>query len=85
MHVMHNFLYCYEVQRLQHHASIAIWAGNNENEAALVQNWYNTSENYEQYKKDYLALYAETIMPMVREQDGSRTFIVCIHKSYLYL
>lgn len=27
------------VLRLQHHSSIAIWAGNNENEAALAQNW----------------------------------------------
>ena len=29
-----------QIQRLQHHPSIAVWAGNNENEAALVQNWY---------------------------------------------
>lgn len=28
------------VRRLQKHPSIAVWAGNNENEAALVQNWY---------------------------------------------
>jgi len=27
------------VRRLQHHASIALWAGNNENEAALNDNW----------------------------------------------
>lgn len=27
------------IRRLQRHPSILIWAGNNENEAALVQNW----------------------------------------------
>lgn len=29
------------IRRLQSHASIAVWAGNNENEAALRQNWYS--------------------------------------------
>lgn len=29
-----------QVRRLQHHASIVVWAGNNENEKALQQNWY---------------------------------------------
>lgn len=28
------------VRRIQRHPSILVWAGNNENEAALVQNWY---------------------------------------------
>lgn len=28
-----------QVRRIQHHACIAIWAGNNENEAALRGNW----------------------------------------------
>lgn len=27
------------VRRLQHHPSIALWAGNNENEMALAGNW----------------------------------------------
>ena len=27
------------VRRVQHHPSIAVWAGNNENEAVLSQNW----------------------------------------------
>lgn len=30
-----------QIRRLQHHPSIILWAGNNENEAALRQNWYN--------------------------------------------
>ena len=72
-----------KVQRLQHHASIAVWAGNNENEAALVQNWYDTNDNYEQYKSDYIALYVDTIMPAVQEQDTSRTYLV-LEISYLF-
>jgi beta-mannosidase len=32
----------YQVNRLKHHASIIVWAGNNENEAAISTNWYNT-------------------------------------------
>lgn len=43
--------------RLKAHPSIVLWAGNNENEAALATNWYNTSDNFERYKKDYVALY----------------------------
>lgn len=30
-----------QVRRLQHHPSLLLWAGNNENEAALRQNWYH--------------------------------------------
>lgn len=29
----------HQVRLLQHHPSIVLWAGNNENEAALRQNW----------------------------------------------
>lgn len=32
----------YQVNRLKHHPSIIVWAGNNENEAAISTNWYNT-------------------------------------------
>ena len=76
-------IYNSKVQRLQHHASIAVWAGNNENEAALVQNWYDTNDNYEQYKSDYIALYVDTIMPAVAEQDTTRTYLVILFSSIL--
>jgi len=50
-------VYCFslrQVRRLKHHPSIITWAGNNENEKALVQDWYGTSINYTRYKTDYM-------------------------------
>ncbi|CAH0385284.1 unnamed protein product [Bemisia tabaci] len=64
-----------QVKRLQHHPSIAIWAGNNENEAALVQNWYNTSTNERQYRADYVKLYVDTIMPIMKRVDPNRMYV----------
>ena len=29
-----------QVKRLMHHASVAVWSGNNENEQAITQNWF---------------------------------------------
>ena len=43
--------------RLKHHPSIALWAGNNENEAALAKNWYSTNKDKQLYEKDYKMLY----------------------------
>ena len=53
-----------------------LWAGNNENEAALVQNWYGTNSNFKLYKDDYLKLYRETIQKVVAEEDSSRPFVL---------
>ncbi|KAK8727944.1 hypothetical protein OTU49_009522 [Cherax quadricarinatus] len=65
-----------QVRRLQHHASILLWASNNENEAALRGNWYGTSSNFEQYKTDYVVLYVDTIRSIVEDLDSSRSFAV---------
>ncbi|XP_069671590.1 beta-mannosidase-like isoform X2 [Periplaneta americana] len=65
-----------QVRRLQHHPSIALWAGNNENEAALRGNWYGTSgSKYSLYKADYIKLYVDTIRPLVQAED-SRPYVV---------
>lgn len=64
------------VLRLQHHASIAVWAGNNENEVALRGNWYGTSANFTQYKEQYIKLYVETIKPIVETLDPGRRYLV---------
>ncbi|XP_014672055.1 PREDICTED: beta-mannosidase-like [Priapulus caudatus] len=65
-----------QVRHLQKHPSILLWAGNNENEVALAQNWYFTNSEYERFKADYLRLYVETIRPRVLAEDSSRPFLV---------
>lgn len=57
------------VINLQSHPSIAVWAGNNENEAALRGNWYDTQSQFEKYKEEYIKLYVDTIKPIVENID----------------
>ncbi|XP_068619181.1 beta-mannosidase [Battus philenor] len=64
------------VIRLQHHASIALWAGNNENEVALRGNWYNTAPEFSKYKDEYIKLYVDTIKPIVENLDPGRRYVV---------
>ncbi|CAF0972717.1 unnamed protein product, partial [Adineta steineri] len=68
----------YQVKRLQSHASIVLWAGNNENEAAVAQNWYDVSEEQmPKVKDDYRKLYVDIIMNSVKEVDkgNNRPFV----------
>ncbi|CAH0728508.1 unnamed protein product, partial [Brenthis ino] len=64
------------VIRLQHHPSIAVWAGNNENEVALRGNWYGTKEQFDKYKQEYIKLYVDTIKPIVETIDPERRYLV---------
>mmetsp|Transcript_29005 Transcript_29005/g.63450 ORF Transcript_29005/g.63450 Transcript_29005/m.63450 type:complete len:1018 (-) Transcript_29005:480-3533(-) len=58
----------YQVGRLQHHASLVIFGGNNENESALT--WYKASRQHKDfYKADYLKLYIQTVYAAVKEAD----------------
>ena len=66
----------HQVRRLQHHASIALWAANNENEAALRGNWYGTDRRFSDYKSDYVKLYVEVVRDETLAQDSSRSFLV---------
>ena len=66
----------HQVRRLQHHASLALWAANNENEAALRGNWYNTDADFEVYKEDYIKLYVGVVKEVARSEDPSRNFVV---------
>ncbi|XP_074652140.1 beta-mannosidase-like [Tubulanus polymorphus] len=66
-----------QIQRLSHHPAIALWSGNNENEAALADNWYGTSRNYSLFYADYVKLYVDTIRDVVTKEDASnRPFVV---------
>ncbi|KAF2364830.1 Glycoside hydrolase family 2 immunoglobulin-like beta-sandwich [Trinorchestia longiramus] len=65
-----------QVSRLAHHPSIVLWASNNENEAALRGNWYDTSGLFKQYKQDYVKLYVETVRAVTKELDPGREFVV---------
>jgi beta-mannosidase len=62
-----------QVKRLQHHPSVVIWAANNENEAALRGNWYETKKNFSLYAADFVKLYIDTIKNYVNKLDPSRT------------
>jgi beta-mannosidase len=61
----------YQVKRLQHHPSLALWCGNNENVGALT--WYEISRrNRDRYLIDYDRLNEGAVGSVVRELDPSR-------------
>ncbi|CAG2179179.1 unnamed protein product, partial [Oppiella nova] len=61
-----------QVRRLQHHPSIAIWAGNNENEQGLVYWW---KPHLPQYDIDYRTLYVNTIGKILDTEDRTRPYV----------
>jgi beta-mannosidase len=55
-----------------------VWSGNNENEAAIAQNWFDIPKTQlNRVKDDYRILYVETIMRAVQQIDrgSNRPFI----------
>nr|XP_004663044.1 beta-mannosidase [Jaculus jaculus] len=67
----------YQVRRLKSHPSVIIWSGNNENEAALMNNWYAINpSDMPTYINDYVTLYVKNIREVVFTEDKSRPFIV---------
>lgn len=65
----------YQVRRLMHRPSILLWAGSNENEKALRQNWFGTNKNYTLYYNDYIKLYVTTMMPIIRGENPNRVYL----------
>ncbi|MFW5932914.1 MAG: beta-mannosidase [Candidatus Hadarchaeota archaeon] len=63
----------YQVRSLANHPSIALWCGNNENEMALKE-WFNESDDLEEFRKDYERLYLDTVGRTVAEEDPSRSY-----------
>lgn len=63
------------IRRMQSHPSILIWAGNNENEAALIQNWYGTRKEQPRFMNEYIQLYKDVIEKTVQENDQWHTYL----------
>lgn len=63
----------YQIPRLQSHACIGLWCGNNENYGAL--GWFSESiKNRDRYLIDYDRLYNGLIGKKVKELDSQRLF-----------
>lgn len=65
-----------QVQRLQHHPSIVLWAGNNENEMAIAGPWWPEVLLWnKKLRESYAQLYVDTIRPIVQILDPSRPYL----------
>ncbi|XP_054162086.1 beta-mannosidase-like [Oppia nitens] len=60
------------VRRLQHHPSIALWAGNNENEYGLAGGWWPRAP---QLLDDYRKLYVQTIGKVLAAEDPHMPYV----------
>ncbi|XP_076998786.1 beta-mannosidase [Tamandua tetradactyla] len=66
----------YQIRRLKSHPSIIVWSGNNENEAALMTNWFNIyPSDLKTYINDYVILYVKNIREIVLAGDKTRPFV----------
>lgn len=67
----------YQIRRLHNHPSIIGWSGNNENEVAIAQQWWDeVKKNKKQLVSDYGKLYVDTIKPIVELEDITRPFLL---------
>lgn len=73
-----------QVRRIQHHPSIALFATNNENEAALRQNWYGTANDFKTFAKSYKKLYVDTITDEIKNNDLSREVLTSSPSNGIY-
>lgn len=65
-----------QVQRLQYHPSIVLWAGNNENEMAISGPWWPEVLAWsKKLKESYSTLYVDTIKPIVQILDPTRPYM----------
>ncbi|KAK7735533.1 hypothetical protein SLS53_007446 [Cytospora paraplurivora] len=66
----------YQVRRINHHPSLALWAGGNEleNLELLVVN-YTAPDEYDRYLHEYEKLFIDTLLPAVYGNSHSITYI----------
>ncbi|XP_053559473.1 beta-mannosidase isoform X2 [Bombina bombina] len=66
----------HQVRRLRSHPSIIIWSGNNENEAAMAEDWFSIPSTLRDvFTQNYLTLYIKVIRELVLQMDESRPFL----------
>ncbi|XP_071101412.1 beta-mannosidase-like [Haliotis cracherodii] len=65
----------HQVRRIRHHPCIVLWAGNNENEKGLRQDWYGIHLHYKRYYDDYVKLYVTTLKTIVNKEDSTRLYL----------
>ncbi|KAK6101607.1 Glycosyl hydrolases 2 TIM barrel domain family protein [Brugia pahangi] len=65
-----------QVERLRHHPSIFVWAGNNENELGVRQWFFVANYSFTDSVSDYMKLYNETIRPVIARLDGTRPYLL---------
>jgi len=58
------------IKRLRHHASLALWCGNNEMEGGHAENWFDTTPKQ---RADYTKMF-EYIFPKLVEEHDRQTF-----------
>lgn len=66
----------YQVRRVNHHPSLAVWAGGNELEnLELYLVNYSAPDSYGRYKAEYELLFLKTLLPAVWENSKSITYM----------
>ena len=77
----------YQTRRVNHHPSLAYWAGGNELENLELQT-VNTSapDEYDRYVSEYQTLFLNTIVPRLFENSKSISYLpTSSGNGYLYL
>ncbi|KAJ4422894.1 hypothetical protein N0V82_002420 [Gnomoniopsis sp. IMI 355080] len=66
----------YQVRRINHHPSLALWAGGNELEnLELAEVQQQAPDQYDRYLGEYETLFINTLLPAVYENSRSITYI----------
>ncbi|KAI9820796.1 MAG: hypothetical protein M1827_005167 [Pycnora praestabilis] len=66
----------YNVRRINHHPSLALWAGGNELESLELSNVEtNFPEQYDRYMAEYALLFLQTLVPIVYGNSKSITYM----------
>ena len=66
----------YNVRRVNHHPSLALWAGGNELESLELQTVnYTAPQEFDRYQAEYEQLFLDTLLPVVYANSKSISYI----------